>query len=84
MHSQYGTRSYLGERRRDGFETSLLLENKVVEAVSADAISADGHVLTSTEIVSIQNEVLPPYSLHVGEKDGHYESSKGSLVEQWY
>lgn len=37
-----------------------MLKGKVVEAVSADAISADGRVLTSTGFARVQDVVLPP------------------------
>ncbi|TQB71412.1 hypothetical protein MPDQ_007624 [Monascus purpureus] len=42
------------------FETSLMLKGKVVGAGSADAISADGRVLTSTGVARVQDVVLPP------------------------
>ncbi|KAF5862735.1 hypothetical protein ETB97_011182 [Aspergillus alliaceus] len=57
---EYGSRQYLGETRRNGFETFFSLDSRTVHAVSAEAIGATGHVLTSTGIVKTEAEVLPP------------------------
>lgn len=57
---EYGSRQYLGETRRSGFETLFSLDGRTVHAVSAEAIDTTGHVLTSTGIVKTEAEVLPP------------------------
>lgn len=57
---EYGSRQYLGESKRMGFETSLFLNGRILNAVSADAVSARGSVLRSTGIARTEVEVLPP------------------------
>lgn len=57
---EYGSRQYLGETRRTGFETSLFVNGRELNAVSADAVSANGRVLRSTGIARTEVEVLPP------------------------
>ncbi|KAI9935033.1 hypothetical protein ASPWEDRAFT_162051 [Aspergillus wentii DTO 134E9] len=56
----YGSRAYLGESKRTGFETSFHLKGHSVDKIAAEAISANGRVLTSTGVARIQEEVLPP------------------------
>ncbi|RAQ45711.1 hypothetical protein AFGD_005743 [Aspergillus flavus] len=57
---EYGSRQYLGETKRTGFETAFSLKSGNVHTVSAEAIGANGRVLTSTGIVKTQVEILPP------------------------
>ncbi|KAJ9266769.1 hypothetical protein DTO212C5_6196 [Paecilomyces variotii] len=57
---EYGSRQYLGESKRTGFETSLFLNGHILNAVSADAVSARGSVLRSTGVARTEVEVLPP------------------------
>ncbi|KAL4878930.1 ASST-domain-containing protein [Aspergillus karnatakaensis] len=57
---EYGSREILGEVERKGFETSLSLKGHNVQVVAADAIGANGRVLTSTAAVKTKAEVLPP------------------------
>lgn len=59
---EFGSREYLGETKRSGFETSLLVPGRSIGAVSAEAVSSRGDVLVSTGIAKIQDEVLPPSS----------------------
>ncbi|KAJ5660531.1 hypothetical protein N7507_006982 [Penicillium longicatenatum] len=56
----YGSRSFLGEAERCGFETSLLLSGHIHMHVAAEAISGRGHVLRTTQITRVQDQVLPP------------------------
>jgi hypothetical protein len=56
----YGSRSFLGEAERSGFETSLLLSGHNYMHVAAEAISGQGHVLRTTQITRVQDQVLPP------------------------
>jgi hypothetical protein len=58
---RYGSRSFLGEAKRDGFETSFLLKGHSYRTVAADAVSARGRVLTTTRIAHIQDAVLRPH-----------------------
>jgi hypothetical protein len=55
----YGSRQFLGEAERTGFETSLFVKGQTVDAVSADAVGANGHVLVSAGVAKTQAEVLP-------------------------
>jgi hypothetical protein len=57
---EYGSREFLGEVERTGFETSLPLKGRRVGAVAAEAVGANGRVLTSTAAVKTKAEVLPP------------------------
>ncbi|PKY02315.1 hypothetical protein P168DRAFT_273416 [Aspergillus campestris IBT 28561] len=70
---EYGSREFLGEAERTGFETALDLGPKAVHAVSAEAIGANGRVLTTTAVVKTKEEVLPP---------GAAKASKPSLSVQ--
>ncbi|PLN86123.1 ASST-domain-containing protein [Aspergillus taichungensis] len=70
---EYGSREFLGEAERTGFETALDLGPKAVHAVSAEAIGANGRVLTTTAVVQTKQEVLPP---------GAAKTSKPSLSVQ--
>lgn len=65
----HGSRRYLGEARRTGFETAFVVEQssgpgreQFVTGVAADAVSASGRVLRSTDISAVEEEVLPPVS----------------------
>lgn len=70
---EYGSREFLGEAERTGFETALDLGPRAVHAVSAEAIGANGRVLTTTAVVKTKQEVLPP---------GAAKASKPSLSVQ--
>ncbi|RDW78665.1 arylsulfotransferase family protein [Aspergillus mulundensis] len=59
----YGSRQFLGEVERKGFETSLLIKDHGIGLVTAEAIGASGRVLTSTAAVKAKAEALPPSSL---------------------
>lgn len=59
---EFGSREYLGEAERTGFETSLLIRGRSIGVVSAEAVSSRGDVLVSTNVAKIQDEVLPPSS----------------------
>ncbi|KAI9729592.1 MAG: hypothetical protein M1834_006788 [Cirrosporium novae-zelandiae] len=54
------SREYLGDATRTGFETSLHIKDRFITAINAEAISADGRVLVTTEIAKLEAEVLPP------------------------
>jgi hypothetical protein len=62
----YGSREYVGEAKRQGFETSFFIRGQVVDGVSAVAVAANGRVLTTTGVANIQDEVLPPSALLKG------------------
>ncbi|KAF7586119.1 hypothetical protein BBP40_009432 [Aspergillus hancockii] len=57
---EYGSREYLGETKRTGFETSLFLKGRTIHSASAEAVTANGRVLTSTGIAKTKAEILPP------------------------
>ncbi|KAJ5463810.1 hypothetical protein N7475_008754 [Penicillium sp. IBT 31633x] len=65
---EFGSRQFLGEATRDGFETSFLLAGHSYQNLAAEAVSARGRVLTSTRIAHIQDAVFPPYA-PVGSED---------------
>lgn len=56
---RYGSRSYLGEAPRRGFETEFVFRGHEYAQVSAEAVSDTGRILRSTKAVSLQEEVLP-------------------------
>lgn len=58
----YGSRSFLGESQRDGFETSFFVKGHAYSHVAAESISARGRVLKATQAVRIHDQVLPPSS----------------------
>lgn len=57
---RYGSRAFLGEAERAGFETSFFLAGHSYVLVAAEAISARGRVLRTTQAVRLQEQVLPP------------------------
>lgn len=57
---RYGSRSYLGQSPRRGFETKITLPGYEYAQISAEAISDTGRVLRTTKAVSLQEQVLPP------------------------
>ena len=56
---RYGSRSFLGEARRDGFETEFVVKSHSYGHIAAEAISARGKVLRATQTVGLQDEVIP-------------------------
>jgi hypothetical protein len=61
----------LGEAKRDGFETSFLFSGHSYQTLAAEAVSARGRVLTTTQVAHIQDAVLPPHdsTLDVNTED---------------
>ena len=59
---EYGSREFLGEAERTGFETSLAVDGRTIHTVSAEAIGANGRFLTSTATVKTKQEIWPPNS----------------------
>ena len=60
VSDRYGSRSFLGEATRSGFETSLLLSGHTYQQVVAEAVSARGRVLGTTRAARVRDQVLPP------------------------
>lgn len=56
---KYGFRDFLGEVERTSFEPSLLIPDKKVTSVAAEAVDVRGRVLTSTASIQVEVEVLP-------------------------
>lgn len=56
---EYGSREFLGESKRTGFETSFTVKGIQLDTVSAEAIGDNGGVLTSTGIAKTKTEILP-------------------------
>lgn len=59
---RYGSRSFLGQSQRRGFETSFFVQGHSYSRLAAEAISARGHVLKATQTVLVQDQILPPVS----------------------
>ncbi len=57
---EYGSREFLGEVERKGFETSLSVKSKGLGPVAAVAVGENGRVLTESAVVKPKAEVLPP------------------------
>ncbi|KAJ5937566.1 hypothetical protein N7454_003908 [Penicillium verhagenii] len=51
----YGSRSFLGEVQRTGFETLLIYPGHTYTQVGAEAISAQGRVLRVTAVTRVQS-----------------------------
>lgn len=66
---QFGSREYLGEAARDGFETSFLLASHTCHSLAAEAVSVRGQILTTTRAAHIQAAVLPPGAGAAGVED---------------
>lgn len=63
---QYGSRSFLGETKRDGFETAFFLAGHSYARIAAEAISARGRILRTTQAVRLQEEVRAPGTSALG------------------
>lgn len=59
LTDNYGSRLFLGEADRSGFETSLLLSGCGYTHVVAEAISGQDRVLRTTQVTRVQDQVLP-------------------------
>ncbi|KAI9043029.1 arylsulfotransferase family protein [Aspergillus affinis] len=59
---EYGSREFLGESKRTGFETSLAVNHVKLNTVSAEAVGTNGRVLVSTGVAKTKVEILPPSS----------------------
>jgi hypothetical protein len=53
-----GKLKFLGEKKRTGFETALTIGTIALESVKAEALAHDGRVLSSTDVVKSEVEVL--------------------------
>lgn len=71
----YGSRKYLGEVERSGFETAFTIVHgaQAVEKVVGEAISASGRVLRNTGIGWVEGEVVP-LTMQYGMKQGWLQS----------
>ncbi|CAG8106138.1 unnamed protein product [Penicillium olsonii] len=58
---RFGSRAFLGETARDGFETSFSWDGHSYHSLAAEAVSATGRVLRTTRAARVQSAVLPPY-----------------------
>ncbi|KAL7622435.1 hypothetical protein AAE478_007940 [Parahypoxylon ruwenzoriense] len=55
----YGSKEFLGEVERTGFETSLRIDRRGIAAVSAEAIGTNGRSLRSTGVALVEREINP-------------------------
>ncbi|KAK4164317.1 ASST-domain-containing protein [Cladorrhinum sp. PSN259] len=55
----FGSRAFLGEAERKGFETEFVVVGKTVKKVSAEAVDKNGRVLRVTGVAAVEREVLP-------------------------
>lgn len=58
----FGSRQFLGEVKRESFETKLFVPNKQLNSVSAQAIDASGKHLVSTGTVKTEQDIVPPHA----------------------
>lgn len=65
---KFGSRRFLGESKRESFETSLSIRGEWVEKVVADAIDASGRVLVTSSVASLQQDIEPVVK---GDSDEH-------------
>lgn len=65
----FGSRSFLGEAKRKSFETSLSIPDQRIEKVVADAVDASGHIIVTTSVTALQQDIKPA-------------SEEGSLLKQ--
>lgn len=87
---QHGSRRYLGESRRTGFETGFAVRHgggggrhgsgsdsgQEFVGITADAISSSGRVLRSTAVSAVQEDVVPPASI------GHHGVSRYGTLQR--
>jgi Arylsulfotransferase (ASST) len=62
--SKFATRHFLGEAKRESFETTLHVQS-FVRKVSADAIDASGRILRSTSVARAEPKVQPGHTLSI-------------------
>ncbi|XXG95786.1 hypothetical protein Hte_002057 [Hypoxylon texense] len=55
----FGSRRFLGEAERTGFETSLQIHSENITSVSAEAIGAGGKSLRTTGVAFVEQEIRP-------------------------
>lgn len=65
----FGSREFLGEATRDGFEPSFSLPGHSYQGLAAEAISAHGRVLTTTRVAHIQDAALSYSTVTAGSED---------------
>ena len=73
---------FLGEKKREGFETVLEIDGSDLTIVKAEAIGNDGKVLVSTEVVKSEVEV-EKYVVHDDAPKLGVECRKGFIREAW-
>jgi hypothetical protein len=73
----FGSRHFLGQVDRKGFETKLLVPNQRIKSVSAEAFDASGKLLISTAIVKSEWEITAPKT-----KDASLKTSLIGEVEE--
>lgn len=71
----YGSRKYLGEAERSGFETAFTIAHgaQSVEKVVGEAVSGSGRVLRTTGVGLVEDEVVP-LTMQYGMKQGWLQS----------
>lgn len=75
---RFGSRSFLGESERDGFETEFVLSGHVYAAVVAEAVSGGGRVLRTTDITRVRDQVVPSISIPGAEVIVPNSADRGS------
>lgn len=79
----YGSRAYLGQAQRDGFETSFLVAGHAYQHVAAEAVSAQGRLLRTTQVAQTEEEVLPPSSSNAGSSDWDLIKDESNVAGTW-
>jgi hypothetical protein len=67
---RFGSRSFLGEVPRDGFETAFHVSGHSYGQIAAEAISGQGKVLRATETVRLREQVVPGQGVGQGQGQG--------------
>ncbi|KAK3359570.1 ASST-domain-containing protein [Lasiosphaeria hispida] len=79
----YGSRSFLGEAERTGFETALFVPGRdELSKVAAEAVDARGKVLRVTGDVGVEPEILPAGKIRCQAEDARTPHGQKTVEEK--
>ena len=77
----FGSKRFLDEVERKGFETLLRVPGKDIRSVSADAIDAKGRILRSTAVAAAEPKILPADTQSVVKESCHAKSAEATRYD---
>ncbi|KAI0376450.1 ASST-domain-containing protein [Hypomontagnella monticulosa] len=83
LNDDYGSREFLGEATRTGFETSLRIHRADVVAISTEAVDINGRSLRNTGIASVEQEIKPGKKPAVHTAETTAQKAMGQSSSRW-